>query len=390
MKDFKIYIIIACILLGLYLVAEYNKPNPTNWSPTLFYGDKIPFGTYVLYHQLGDLFPEAKVTKTDSPFYDIFRKLDDSSATYLVFAKLAKVDKPGYDELIKYIKKGNSVFISSFRFTGVLADTLNLDIGFELQKESAGLNFTSKYLKQDTPYRFKRQISNQYFRSFDTARATVLGANTQGHSTFLRFKFGAGYLYLCANPAMFSNYAILSGGAGYAEKALSYLPKNSSNIYWDEYQNGDIPIDESPMRVLFTSPSLEWAYYISLLGLIVFVLYEVKRRQRIIPIVEPPKNSTVEFVNVVGQVYFEQRNNTDIAKKKVTYLLEHLREDYQLKTNKLDAEFTAQLSQKLSIAPAFAAEIVSFILHVESGVTISDHDLIKLNNLIEKLYTQIA
>jgi hypothetical protein len=43
MKDFKIYIIIASVLLGIYLVAEYNKPKPTNWSPTLFYGDKIPF-----------------------------------------------------------------------------------------------------------------------------------------------------------------------------------------------------------------------------------------------------------------------------------------------------------------------------------------------------------
>ena len=92
----------------------------------------------------------------------------------------------------------------------------------------------------------------------------------------------------------------------------------------------------------------------------------------------------------MGQVYFEQRNNTDIARKKVTYLLEHLRDDYHLKTNKLDAEFTEHLAQKLGIELAFAREIVGFVAYADSAVNISDHDLIKLNNLIEKLYTQIA
>src|ERR1700733_14881482 len=116
MKDFKIYIVIASVLLGIYLVAEYNKPNPTNWSPTLFYGDKIPFGTHVLYHQLGDLFPGSTVTKTDSTFYDIFNKLADTSANYLVIAKAVNIGKPDFDQLVKYLKKGNSVFISSFAF----------------------------------------------------------------------------------------------------------------------------------------------------------------------------------------------------------------------------------------------------------------------------------
>src|ERR1700733_1214775 len=192
MKDFKIYIVIASVLLGIYLVAEYNKPNPTNWSPTLFYGDKIPFGTHVLYHQLGDLFPGSTTTKTDSPFYDIFRKLEDTSGSYLVIAKEVNVDKAGFEELVKYIKKGNSVFISSFGIDGVLADTLKLEMGIESKKDNAGLNFTSKYLKQTAPFRYKREISNQYFQSFDTARAIVLGTNTYGHCTFLRFKFGAG------------------------------------------------------------------------------------------------------------------------------------------------------------------------------------------------------
>ena len=103
------------------------------------------------------------------------------------------------------------------------------------------------------------------------------------------------------------------------------------------------------MRVFFSHASLQWAYYISLFGMVIFVLYEMKRRQRIIPVIEPLKNSTVEFVNVVGQVYYEQRNNMNIAQKKILFFLEHLRTKYYLKTNPLDQEFIERLSQKTGI-----------------------------------------
>lgn len=69
MKDFKIYISIAAILLLVYMVAVYNKPGETDWTASLSYNDKIPFGTYILYQQLNQIFPGAKVVKTNSSVY---------------------------------------------------------------------------------------------------------------------------------------------------------------------------------------------------------------------------------------------------------------------------------------------------------------------------------
>jgi hypothetical protein len=140
--------------------------------------------------------------------------------------------------------------------------------------------------------------------------------------------------------------------------------------------------------VFFSHPSLQWAYYISLFGICVFVLFEVKRRQRIIPVIEPLKNSTLDFVNVVGQVYYEKRNNTNIAHKKILYLFAYLRDEYQLKTNKLDNEFIEKLTAKLGIDAQFARSLVSFINYINVQQRITDHELIELNHLIEQLYTQ--
>ena len=386
MRDFKIYISIATILLVIYLVAQYNKPSPVNWQPTLYYQDKIPYGTYILHNELSHFFPGATVTNTNQDLYDLFHKSSITKSNYMIVSKAVNISKYDYQEMVDYIKKGNSILISALNWQGKFTDTLDLSTGVELKKKDEKLSFTNQKLSEQKNYQYDKDITGEYFTSFDTAHAVVLGKNENGHATLLSFKYGSGALYLCSNPLIFSNYALLtSRGDDYAAKVLSYLPKSQA-IYWDEYQNGDIPEDTSPMRVFFNNPSLSWAYYLSLCGMVIFVLYEMKRRQRIIPIIEPLKNSTVEFANVVGQVYYEQRNNMNIAQKMIVYFYEHLRTKYYLKTNPLDTEFIERLSQKTGVELSFARELINHIKYVLVQHQVSDNELIVLNQLIEQFY----
>jgi len=389
MKDFKIYVIVASVLFLIYLVAQFDQPTPTNWSPTFYYDDKIPFGTYVTYNRLKDIFPASEIKKTNNSIYREFHDSIKIAGSYLIIAKTVKTSQDDFNELVKYIKKGNSVFISAFNIRGFLADTLGINVGDEVNGNPS-LSFINASLNPRDTFSFTRDISNQYFSDFDTAKAVALGKNSYGHVTFLNFKFGAGNLYLCTNPAVFSNFSVLTNdGATYASKALSYLPI-TKNIYWDEFQNGDIPPEQSPMRVFFSKPSLQWAYYLSLFGLIVYVIFEMKRRQRIIPVIEPLANSTLDFVNVVGQVYYEKRDNTNIAHKKILYFLEQLRDQYQIRTTNMDNEFIEKLKKKLGIEASLAQEFVEYIHYIDVQVRVTDNELIKLNKLIEKLNSQFA
>ncbi|MBS1527746.1 MAG: DUF4350 domain-containing protein [Bacteroidetes bacterium] len=388
MKDFKIYIWAASILLVAYVVAQYNKPSPVNWDRTLFYKHKIPYGTYILYNQLHQLFPGDSISNTNSNFYDLFHNKDVPASNYLVIAGQVNLSKYDYKQMMDYVRRGNSVFIGAFTFGQVLMDTLKLETGYEYSGKKVGINFSNSNLRRGNDYQFDLTLADAYFYKFDTVHAVVLGKNSNGNSNLLCYKFGKGSLYLCPNPLLFSNISLLdSAGADYAAKALSYLPAKA-HIYWDEYQNSDISENVSPVRVFLSHPALQWAYYITLGSLLIFVFYEIKRRQRIIPVIEPLKNSTVEFVNVVGQVYYEQRNNLNIAQKKILYLLEHIRTRYFLKTNPLDMEFIDRLSQKTGIDQAFITKLVNHINHVSVQAQISDHELILLNNLTEEFYTK--
>jgi hypothetical protein len=385
MRDFKIYVSVATALLLVYVVAQYNRPNPVNWKPTLYYADRIPFGTYVFYHQLHDFFPNAKVTNTNQSIYNLFSK-KLAPGNYIIVANEVKLNKIDLEQLVKYIKDGNTVFITAFNWGGVLRDSLKLQTKIEEQKDQTQQNFTNNTLKQATNYKFDKNISNQYFSRFDTARATVISKNNGVKATCISYKFGKGTLLLCANPGLFSNYSLLKPqGAKFAERILSYMPAKQ-NIYWDEYQNHDIESNNSPMQVFLNNRALQWGYYLSLFTLFIYVLFEVKRRQRVIPVIEPLKNSTVDFVNVVSSVYYKKRDNANIAYKIIVYLLSYLRENYRLKTNKLDAEFVTNLANKTGIEQAFARDLVDHINYLSHKQKVTDHELIILNQMIEKFY----
>lgn len=390
MKSLRIYIITISALLIIYLVAQYNRPNAIDWSDTYNSNDKIPFGTYVLYNRLNDIFPKARVETFREPAYNVITDHDISNATYVVICGSVDFNEYDYKKLTKFIKSGNDVFISAAYFGNQIKKELNTETGVQMQaiKTSDGVKFTNTLLDTGKLYQLGKGIGGIYFSTIDTAKATVLGTDKRHNANFVKYALGKGHLYLNANPLMFTNYSLFTPqGAEYAATALSYV-KNDSFLIWDQYYSQGREDDGSSMRVFLRNKALRWAFYIAFFGLVVFVLYEIKRRQRIIPVIEPLDNATLSFVNVVGQVYYEQRDNLNIANKKVLYFLERLRADYNLKTNPLDQVFMESLAQKTGVEPEFAKNLVDYINFLGNNTYITNKELIELNKLIEQFYTQ--
>ena len=390
MKDFKIYIFTASCLLVIYLVAQYNRPKPINWTETYINKDKIPYGTYILYNQLYDIFPGASIESYREPVYNVINDHGIKHSTYIIICGNIDLNEYDYKKLVLFIKNGNDVFIAAKSFGRQFFKGLKVETKSEVwyNKTAGYLSFSNKTLDTNKVYTIDKNLGDGYFSEVDTATAEVLGKNSSDHINFIKYNFSKGALYLNTNPLMFTNYSLLKpDGATYAAMVLSHL-KNDSNLIWDEYYTSGRADDESPMRVFLRSPALRWAYYIALLSLLLFVLYEIKRRQRIIPIIEPLHNTTIDFVNVVGQVYYEQRDNNNITHKKASYFLEHLRSKYGLKTNVLNDEVVDALAHKSGVDAVLIRELLNQITLARSGARVSDHDLINLNKNIEQFNIQ--
>jgi hypothetical protein len=377
-------------LLIIYIVAKINQPKAIDWTETLSSKDKIPYGTFILANRLNDVFPGAHISTYRQPVYNVVAEDSIKQATYIIICPGAEFAPPDYKQFIKYLKEGNDVFISAEYYGKQFEKNLKIEVktNYYLTAKSTSVSYLSpaiavkKYLSVD------KNVATSYFAKFDTLHATVLSENTDHKANFIKYTFCKGNLYLCANPKFFSNYSLLKpDGAAYAATALSFL-KNTKEIVLDEYYTQGNKGDDTPMRLFLSNPALQWAYYIALFSLLIFVLYEIKRRQRIIPVIEPLNNSTLDFVTVVGHVYYEKRDNANIAQKKILYLLTWLRDEHQVKTSTIDDEFKAKIIAKLGLETAFANDLISYIQYVSVQEKVNDRELIELNKLIEKFYNQ--
>jgi hypothetical protein len=389
MKGFKTYLAVGTIIIIGYIVAQYFKPMPTNWKPTYLADDKIPFGTYILRQRLTDIFPTTKIKTVQSAIYGTLKDKPAGHSNLLIIASIVEVDALEYREMIKYLKEGNNVFISAFEIKGVLMKKLKLEIGANFNfKRKLPVNFVNPFLKREFDYYFDKGIAGQYFEKLDSTKAIILGEQQQTNANFISYKFGKGSLYLSPNPQLFTNYSLLrEDGRDYAAKALSYLPQAETLIWNEHYSRPDVE-DSSMLRVFFAHDQLRWAYLLSLIGLTIFVIYEIKRRQRIIPVIDVLKNTAVEFVNVVGRVYYQQRDNKDIVEKKIVYLLAYIRNKYRLKTTELNEEF----EKSLVIISGASEDTITTLLRAINSLShvkvVSDQELIKLNKIIEQFYKQ--
>lgn len=398
-----IFILVLCFT-GLILLQVF-APKPIKWNQTFMKKDKIPFGTSALYDILPSLFPGQEIASESFPIYNVLNDKRLAHSNYIIINNSFEPDKLDTRELLEFAKNGNSVFIAANYFSGKFADTLKLetdnyyDIANTFSNDSINLkqfynpydtaviNFTNPSLKRKQSYVYAKGIENSYFTSFDSSKALVLGNNISKKINFIQINWGKGKIFLSTVPEVFTNYLFVNkNNYDYPYKALSYLP--NQKVIWDEhYKAGNIKKD-STLRVVFNNPALKSAYYLLLLSLFIFVAIGVKRKQRIIPVIEPLRNTTLDFVDIVGTLYYQTGNHKNIAEKKIMYFLEYIRSTFQVKTNLYDDVFIDRITNLSGIERQKVHDLFYYFADLNVKQSISQNELLELNRMIEQFHRE--
>ncbi|MFC6997048.1 DUF4350 domain-containing protein [Rufibacter roseus] len=398
MSGYRKYAVMLALLFAAFVLVEYYRPKPVDWTQSLSNKDKIPYGTYVLYQLLPDLFKGESVSQVRLP---IVNQLEENlleveeeeeeyvyeEANYVFIDQAFEADSLDMNTLLDFVHQGNNVFIGAHYFEDYLKDTLNFSTGHtpKTEKDSLELVFLHPQLKKKVAYKFDWEKANITIKPDSVSDLEVLGKNAEGGVNFVRAPLGKGNIYVSTVPLAFSNYYVInSNKAQYAATALSHLPVRQ--VWWDEYQNQGPLGENSIFRVILANDALSWAYYISLCGLLLFVVFESKRTQRIIPVQEKPRNTTLEFVQVVGNLYYNYRDHQVIAQKKINYFLEYLRLRYYESTNVLDHEFQERVSKKSGVESKEVGELFNLIHYIRNTDSIEEHTLWNLNKKLEDFY----
>ena len=352
------YIVIALITVALLLLMQYNKPKEVNWFPSFVSHHKIPYGTYVLNQLMKNIF-EAKTGQiTVSPF-EFLNSEEAVSGTYFFVNDKIVFGKAELNALLNWTAQGNTLFIASNDFEKELLDTLHL----KTSKLFAGLgdkqrqrhHLVNPLLRTSEGYPFLKDNFASYFSEIDSSTTTIIGSvdySVSSDSTNLRHfngikqPFGQGEILLTTFPKAFTNYFILNGkNKDYTAGLLSYID-GSRSIYIDDHHKSGKTVYTSPMYIFLNTKEFKWAYYLVLIGTLIYIVFEGKRKQRAIAVVHPLKNQTLAFTRTIADMYYDKGERKTIATHKISYFLEYLRSTFHLSTTDHDVDFFDKLAAR--------------------------------------------
>ena len=344
--------------------------------------------------------PQPVPDTEDADYVTGLQDGDFQPATYLFLSSSFELSRQDCRSLLRHVARGNDVLIAAEDFSGFFADTVGFstrqilprfkaapDGSQQPRPDSVRFRFSNPALARQAGGTFRLPLlaasSRLVARQNLTDKATQLAADEQGRPVLLRVPHGRGHLYICSVPLAFSNYFVLQPRTTlFAFAALSYLPTGRT-VWWDEYQKQGRRGEQSLLRVLLDHEALRYATYLALLTAGLFVAFEARRRQRVIPVLKPLPNTTLLFTRTVAGLYRQGSNHSLIAEKKIGLFLEHLRTRYHEPGLDLSDDATRErLAQKSGISRPDVDALVRRINFMLTARQVSDAELLALNKAI--------
>jgi len=409
-KKTKKYILFITILVIGLVIVEMNRKKPVDWTPTFINTDKNPFGTYIAFDLLKDVFPNQNIKVTRKPVYNELNYVDSDTHnrksggktinTCYIFINQAfgissqygmkesfGIDKLDMEHLFKFVDKGNNVLISAENISPLLLDTLGIEIETNWSTSDTIYNFTKLNKKKDYAFSGLRGAQSYFVTDSCKFRIKTLAESKNEHvPVFLQIDYGDGHIYLNSLPSAFSNIELLkSDKYEFAFTCLSYIPK-TNEILWDEYQKQGRVGEYSTFRVIWNHPSLLYAYYIILAGGLLFMIFRSKRTQRIIPVINPPANTSLEFLNTISNLYYQKQAYESIVRKRHSYFLDTVRSKYYLRTETINDDFVKNLNLKSGVDINIIEQIFALHNQIENAYDVSNSLLLRYNNKLEEFY----
>lgn len=385
----KYYAVLAVVFIAIVAI-QYLQPKRVNWSRTYLRKDKIPFGCYAIFELLEKTYaPEVAVNRQSLYGFNAEEAGDQALLLVNDEIKLSKLDTKS---LFDFLEKGNKVLLCANQFGDRLADTLKLNTTYNwsslfikpdslLKKPSFGIRFVQPKNNHGGTYTYSEAAVESYFTSFDTTLFRVMAVDKKEAPVLISAHIGKGQLFISTTPDAFANVFVTNhANRHYAYGLLSLI--KSRRLIWDEYYKTYNVQTGSPFKFIFENDALYMAYCILVLSIIIFMVFELKRRQRAIPVVKPLENSTLQFVDVISNVYYNSNNHLHIAREQIAYFYFEIRQKFQVNTNLPDDELFEKVSRLSGVDVAAVRTLFVYCERLKTSPSLSEYDLLELNDRI--------
>lgn len=429
MKGSRWFVVGNVIFLLLMFALECRLPKKFVWMPTFSHYDKQPLGCAVFDSLLSASLPMGYSLSRET-FYQMAQGDTTSCRGILAVADRHMLSDVDVDALLEMAERGNKIMLSSTWYNSKLHDTLRFREGYSYFNFQALKNYATSQQQRDSlcwigdsavyprqKFYFYPQLCGSTFYldslagpvkilavkecmvdeeyvlaeddEYKAVQDTILNTPVA-----MSYPWGKGEIILVSTPLVFTNYGVLDGGnATYLFRLLSQMGELPI-VRTEAYMNQAASRQVSPLRYFLSQRPLRWALYLSLLGIVLFMLFTARRRQRAIPVVRPPENKTLEFVELIGTLYFQRKDHADLLRKKYLYFAEELRREIQVDIEEVedDARSFRRIARKAGMDEGEIADFIRAVRPVVyGGFAVSDGQMKsyidKMNEILSHIFS---
>ncbi|MBT8233748.1 MAG: hypothetical protein HKO66_12650 [Saprospiraceae bacterium] len=407
-KNFILILVASLMLASVYILTSYKfeKIPDADWRQTYKYDSKEPNGFWLFKSLLENQLGSENVVLRDKQFS--FNSIKDSTTLYVFSSPSSFINTSIKDSILDITRQGSAamiiaplsyIYLSKSEKYLYQEDDKNEDfntdpdsliyLDFESSRDTSWTIFTSnnesdslgvyKYYNKEF-----RSADYSIYRFNDNDSLDMLNEYlyyNQDHSFFFEHK-NLPNLYIHLNPQLFGNVASrLDFYKAHFEFVFSKI--NINKVVLDHPSLQPIEVQrasESPLAYIMSSKALRWAYFIMLGTFLIYIINGGKRKQEVIPIKEPLKNTSLDYIKTISTLYEEQNQNEN--------LVLHMKSNFEHEIKKkyyTDIDDTQLLSKKSGVDKAVIDRIVSKFESAEKS-SFSDDQLIVLHHQIESFF----
>lgn len=442
MGNYKKYGVLVAVILLIGLLLYWSsgntspKKNTQKTEHSVKKGDSIipliqdtftvkktinPTGTYLLY-QLLKTFENTRSLRAFQTTYEhpLYEKLPFNNSNskpnlYVSIVDEQYLDYSDAQHLIDFVEKGNYAFIAAEYFDPNLMTDI---VGFEEPNDNyfydtiIPFNFIHPDYVQPKELILKNAELNSFghpkytfFNLFDpstinTDYVKIINVKGFEESPCILIKIKKGMILLHSIPSNFGNLNLLSDdGKTHAEIIFSHFPE--CNIYWhqnygkySEYNGVSKPKKNkkpkqksrnSPLQFILKQPALLWAFILFIIGIVIYILIFTKRQQRVIPILPSKENSSLQFIDVISKLYFQQKQHNKLVHHIRNSFGLFVRERYYINILLNEEDLIIRLSEKSGIDIERIHAILTKLNNQNSKI--SEQQLVELYQQLNYFYT---
>lgn len=323
---------------------------------------------------------------------------------YLVMGdKVAFLEKE-WTQIRSAVEQGASLFVCTNRLSGNLAEDLlqNKSLRFSYS-ESVTTGFFNDQ-KRSMGYKIYQNdtlAQKWYFIDKEALEDPLTFVNQPEFAGCARFRLGKGQVILSLNTDLLRNYQLnRPEWRQYVHRVLSEIP-SSKRIYWLSFgllgdnentsgqgQGQGEMEDNSLLKLFFANRILTMALLLITIGILLFILFRIRRRRPIVALPLKERHHASEFTRTVTSIFINRRNPYGILQiqRKNFYMV--VQRYYYMDISKLDSDrdrSIALLSEKSGVDKEFIVRILQ-LLETKVRINVTDSYLFDVYDRIQNFY----